>query len=86
MGTHVSVLYYHVRGGSRIRDISSLVHLLQLSHLTLDQWFSTFLKLQPFKTPYVVVTPNYKNYFHCCFTTVILLLLLTINICGFQWS
>jgi len=42
---------------------------------TVEQWFSTFLMLQPFNTtPHIVVTPIIKL-FHWYYITVILLLL-----------
>lgn len=39
-----------------------------------EQWFATFLVLQLFST--VVLTPQPRNYFHCYFITILLLLLI----------
>lgn len=40
------------------------------------QWFSTFLVLWSFNTiPHYVMTPNYKNSFHCYLLIILLLLL-----------
>jgi hypothetical protein len=54
---------------------SVVVHLA-LHSILLDQWFTTFLMLQPLNTvSLVVVNPPTIKLFHCYFITVILLLL-----------